>query len=685
MKGFIPHLLVILLCLFCQSLFCEAQAQAQAQAQAKISLPNEWWKVPSWSPDHKRVAVYSPGPEKVRCGERNGVVFWGYKYPEAEHTKIINCSDYSVIAEIDGVFASEWSPDGTRLAAVHGGFEHPRILSVFDSATGKVLKTLELKDHSSIAWSPQSDKILITAGKRVLIFDVLKGDVKEVAVPNSSKSEWFSEVWSSDGKYFCCVEWQRTIELDRSVVTIWNSDTLEIVSQITFPKCRSSGGRWSPKGDFFVCEGENKLHLMDVLAKKEIFALHSRSKYMKYHWTTDGKKLLYDDYDVIRVFDPATLKEELSIKGPANGFFDFSISPDNRFILIGDREILTICSLETSGFLGYAEFPGCEKAEWNPNGGGLVLQMRDEPPKFVALESPIKHDAFLNGKSGSPGWENNCRPRTLEECFASFDKELSAAQVAKFKNSKEDHLGIYGGGHIITDSMMCDVYSKWGMEALNRYFAAVNVTDPCEIDGIVLDSYWRHLNHKPLVIDQKIRANQAWRDQFRSSVPKSVVLPEAVLNYEIATSTDKNMSIRMLPGKIKLIVLYANGQPVDCFALRALKSVSEKFSLKDLSCILLLVDSKFLKFDDNGNDRSDKTHSDINALVSELSARLPTAKISRDYWKMLSAATEYPERQILILAENNTIIGSVHHAFSEDDMVKAIEGFIVPALRSEKN
>jgi Tol biopolymer transport system component len=662
------------------SFLCHFLGGISVQADVSKSLPSEWWKLPSWSPDHKRMAVFSPGPEKIPCKNKNGTISYGYTYPQAEHTKIVRCIDYSVIAEIDGVFAHEWSPDATRLAAIHGGFPKPYLLSVFDAATGATLKTVQLRSFAVMAWSPKSDRILVTESDRVSIFDTAMGELKRITKSDGDEA-WHNGFWSPSGENFGSVQWQRQNDCLASVITIWNSDTDEIVNRISVPNSRTYNCGWSPTGEFLAFEEGPKLHLLDEFGRKEISVLRSNvNDFIIWKWTPDGKKLVYGDYDAIKVFDPVAQKELLTIEGPADGFFEFALSPDSRSILICSRGKVAVCSLETGKYFGYKEYPDCSSSIWNPNGDSIVLEMRDKPPQFVALSIPIRDGVFLNGKTGSPGWENNSRPKNLEECFAIFNQELSPAQIKKFKNSTENGIGIYGGGHIITDSMMCDVYCKWGMASLNQYFAAINVHDPCEITGIILHSYWRRLNGKDLEIDSQIRRNQAWNDQFRMIV-HGPQLSEDVLNFEFPTKADRFASIRSLPGKVKLIVVYANRYSADCCLLRVIQKISTKNHSSDLSALLLSVDLKFLGRKDNDQEGSEEIRLEIEALEASLSQRFQIGRISRKQWDRLSEMIGPNVGQIIILSKDSKVIARIQNCYGEKETEVAVEKFIAPMLR----
>jgi hypothetical protein len=102
-------------------------------------------------------------------------------------------------------------------------------------------------------------------------------------------------------------------------------------------------------------------------------------------------------------------------------------------------------------------------------------------------------------------------PHTLEEAFAVLDKQLPAVERQKFQNTPEREavtlahmgLGMY-------------IRNKWfraGGSALPGVLRAQHLDDA---SGIVLTSYWRYLNGKPLEVESQISCHHRWwREQHR--------------------------------------------------------------------------------------------------------------------------------------------------------------------------
>ncbi|MCL2310268.1 MAG: hypothetical protein FWC42_08370 [Proteobacteria bacterium] len=102
-------------------------------------------------------------------------------------------------------------------------------------------------------------------------------------------------------------------------------------------------------------------------------------------------------------------------------------------------------------------------------------------------------------------------PNTLEEAFAALDKQLSAIERQKFQNAPESeavalaHMGI--GMRIRNE------WFRAGGSALPRTLRVQHLDDA---SAIVLTSYWRHLNGKPLEVENQINCyHRWWQEQQR--------------------------------------------------------------------------------------------------------------------------------------------------------------------------
>ena len=109
------------------------------------------------------------------------------------------------------------------------------------------------------------------------------------------------------------------------------------------------------------------------------------------------------------------------------------------------------------------------------------------------------------------GWAAESVPNTLEEAFVALDKQLSVEERQKFQSTPE-------GKAVALAHMGLGLYirNEWfraGGSALPKVLQAWSLDDA---SGIVLTSYWRHLNGKPLEVEKQINCyHQWWQKQKR--------------------------------------------------------------------------------------------------------------------------------------------------------------------------
>lgn len=92
-------------------------------------------------------------------------------------------------------------------------------------------------------------------------------------------------------------------------------------------------------------------------------------------------------------------------------------------------------------------------------------------------------------------------PSNLEECFETLNEILGAEQVKEFKSWEED--AVIDCHHGLGRSLRND-WGLWGGSSLQEYFKTMGVWHADDMSGIILDSYHRHLNNKPLDVKGQV-------------------------------------------------------------------------------------------------------------------------------------------------------------------------------------
>jgi len=102
-------------------------------------------------------------------------------------------------------------------------------------------------------------------------------------------------------------------------------------------------------------------------------------------------------------------------------------------------------------------------------------------------------------------------PRDLNDCFVELKKIVSPEDLEKIKDEKEDDMVLYHGGlgmHLRND------WGLWAGSRLSEWFNKQGIEHPDDMSGIILDSFWRHLNSQPVLLNAQVEYYQKfWKEQ----------------------------------------------------------------------------------------------------------------------------------------------------------------------------
>lgn len=102
-------------------------------------------------------------------------------------------------------------------------------------------------------------------------------------------------------------------------------------------------------------------------------------------------------------------------------------------------------------------------------------------------------------------------PKDLDDCFVQLKELLKPEDIEKMKGGAEDDMIEY---HFGLGMWMRNNWGLWGGSRLAEWFNARGVQHPDDMSGIILDSFWRHLNEKPVKLDEQVKYYQDyWKNQ----------------------------------------------------------------------------------------------------------------------------------------------------------------------------
>lgn len=104
-------------------------------------------------------------------------------------------------------------------------------------------------------------------------------------------------------------------------------------------------------------------------------------------------------------------------------------------------------------------------------------------------------------------------PTNLEECFVALKEKLIAKDLAFLKENEDAPVRL----HHTLGRYLRNTWGLWGEETskLKSYFHDLGIHHPDDMSGIILTSFHRHLNDKPLEIEAQVKRYQDYWKQIR--------------------------------------------------------------------------------------------------------------------------------------------------------------------------
>jgi len=86
-------------------------------------------------------------------------------------------------------------------------------------------------------------------------------------------------------------------------------------------------------------------------------------------------------------------------------------------------------------------------------------------------------------------------PKDLDECLVRLTSMLSPHEIERIKRGSAQEMTQH---HFGLGLWMRNNWGLWGDSPLARWFQARGIDHADAMSGIILDSFWRHLNGRPI-------------------------------------------------------------------------------------------------------------------------------------------------------------------------------------------
>lgn len=462
---------------------------------------------------------------------------------------VLNGGDYSVISELVDCFEIKWSPNSKHI--LQTAYNQALIV---DPHSGKAEKDLAERFNYQHAWSLDSERIAMLGKQNVLIRRAINSDnlVDRVECEMPVGYSGYSKsplLWSRDGKYVASIALPTVVtEQNRKPeycvpnrVCIWESSTGKLIK--TFDCATASPNfAWTPDEKAFVLSLPGSLNFYSSSDFAEVRSFRTNSAVpVKFLFSPDKRRIAYADIQLLKQIRLSDLKQLVSIEGPSNGRFDFQYSSDAKFLflyssnqpenVVGTGGYMAICRAQTGQYVcwglgtpdGALERMNLLSRLFYKQDRAYLVQEFMEKIDWAGVRKGLS--VLPGGSTGKPGWFESFTPKTVEDAYAAFDKEMPSHVRKDFQLLPESDIVLTGGLSDIVSLCMVDECSKWNLNELRKEFAEFEIFSIDDVRSIVLHSYWRKLNGKPILLQEQINAISNAR---RASQDKPVeALPDA--------------------------------------------------------------------------------------------------------------------------------------------------------------
>ncbi len=93
-------------------------------------------------------------------------------------------------------------------------------------------------------------------------------------------------------------------------------------------------------------------------------------------------------------------------------------------------------------------------------------------------------------------------PKDLNDAFVELNTMLSPELIQEMKIGDERDMVRY---HRSLGMWMRNNWGLWKGSRLSSYFNKLGIHHPDDMSGIILDSFWRHLNRRPLELKKQVK------------------------------------------------------------------------------------------------------------------------------------------------------------------------------------
>ncbi|MGD9681599.1 MAG: DUF6794 domain-containing protein [Candidatus Obscuribacterales bacterium] len=560
-----------------------------------------------------------------------------------QQTLLLEAGTYKRLATLPKMHFPKWSPDSTMIAEADGN------LSIFHREDGRLLLSISnCCAHSSLSrltWAPGGGSLIAARfNSGVQVYEVPSGRVV-TAVPDI-ESYCDSIAWSPDGTRIAACGNTSSYERDQSALRVCEVKSGKELLRLDSTRALKDAS-WSPDGKFFAYCG-NSVHLLDGVTYREVIDLGPEENHATtmFWWSPDGKLIAYKTgTESLHVFDVASKKEIALISAEKTGRYAVRWSPDSKVLLViswVDNQVALFGAVDGQ-LLGARKLAGLTSADWTPDGKSIaVFDGESDSVSLIPVGFESGQVALEGGTKDNP-WKNQKVPKNLDDCFRELEKYLGKEGVERLKNSKENELYEYTASFGISMALR----NTWGLNdqtPIAMYFRNMGINDGRTMSTIIIESFWRHLNSKPVALESYIDKYKLDEESQKVLLHEDIELSKELREFQATTLDGKPFSISKLGGTVKVVCFVNEIMGPSMWMLNGLQELRKKYPESQVTMAVFKftpadIDISHTKMEGDCSDQ-------IATTISQIKDRIPVATGSKALLNALYRQTQGRIRSI---------------------------------------
>ena len=115
-----------------------------------------------------------------------------------------------------------------------------------------------------------------------------------------------------------------------------------------------------------------------------------------------------------------------------------------------------------------------------------------------------------SANNSEPMHEDIYIPKDLDDCIVQLKMLFSPEVIEEMRSSPEVDMNQY---HFGLGLCMRNTWGLWIGSRLAKWFNTHGIEHPDDMSGIILTSFWRNINNKPIKLEEQIKY---YRDYWQS-------------------------------------------------------------------------------------------------------------------------------------------------------------------------